>query len=71
MRRFLVDGERLSHLDPKRIDDEIVSGMDDVIGIGLLHKMRRRILSVRRETRSRSLPMTRRRLDQLLGIQQE
>ncbi len=72
MRRFLVDGERLSHLDPKRIDDEIVRGMDDVIGIGLLHKMRGRILSVRRETLKALAPDDEEDgLDQLLGIQQE
>jgi len=40
MRRFLVDGERLSHLDPKRIDDEIVRGIDDATGIGLLHRLK-------------------------------
>ncbi len=40
MRRFLVDGERLSHLDPKKIDDEIVRGIDDATGIGLLHRLK-------------------------------
>jgi len=50
MRRFLVDGERLSHLDPKRIDREIVRGIDDATGIGLLHKLKRHLESVRRGT---------------------
>ena len=50
MRRFLVDGERLSHLDPKRIDREIVRGIDDATGIGLLHKLKRHLESVKRGT---------------------
>ena len=56
MRRFLVDGERLSDLDPKNINDEIVRGIDDVIGIGLLHKMRKRLNSVRRKTLREQAP---------------
>ena len=50
VRRNLVDGERLSDLDPRRIDDEIISGIDDITGIGLLHKMSKRLISVRRKT---------------------
>jgi len=50
MRRFLVDGERLSHLDPKRIDREIVRGIDDATGIGLLHKLKKHLESVKRGT---------------------
>ena len=50
MRKFLVDGERLSHLNPKTLNDEIIRGIDDVIGIGLLHKMRRRLDYLRRVT---------------------
>ena len=50
VRRNLVDGERLGDLDPMRIDDEIISGIDDITGIGLLHKMSKRLISVRRKT---------------------
>jgi len=50
MRRFLVDGERLSDLDPKRIDRDIVRGIDDATGIGLLHKLKRHLESVKRGT---------------------
>ena len=50
MRRFLVDGERLNDLDPKRIDDEIVRGIDDVIGIGLLHRLKHHLNSTKRST---------------------
>ena len=50
MRRFLVDGERLSHIDPKRINREIVRGIDDATGIGLLHKLKKHLESVKRGT---------------------
>ena len=48
MRKFLVDGERLSHLNPKLLNDEVVRGIDDVIGIGLLHRVGSRLEYVRR-----------------------
>ena len=50
MRRFLVDGERLSDLDPKCIDNEIIRGIDDVIGIGLLHRLKHHLNSTKRGT---------------------
>ena len=50
LRRNLVDGERLSDLDPRKIDDEIISGIDDTTGIGLLHKISKRLNFVRRKT---------------------
>tara|TARA_B100001250_G_scaffold280570_1_gene242897 strand:- start:1289 stop:3286 length:1998 start_codon:yes stop_codon:yes gene_type:complete len=50
MSRFLVDGERLSHLDPKRIDGDIVGGIDDATGIGLLHRMRKHLNTAKRAT---------------------
>ena len=65
MRRFLVDGERLSHLDPKRIDREIVRGIDDATGIGLLHRLKRHLNSVKRNTLRTLAPE-----DQAEGINQ-
>ena len=65
MRRFLVDGERLSHLDPKRIDREIVRGIDDATGIGLLHRLKRHLNSVKRNTLRTLAPE-----DQAKGINQ-
>ena len=56
MRKFLVDGERLSELDPKKIDSEIVSGIDDVTGIGLLHRLHRHLNNVRKSTLSSMAP---------------
>ena len=50
MRRFLVDGERLSYLDPRRISIEIVQGIDDATGIGLLHRLKRHLDSVKKQT---------------------
>ena len=56
MRKFLVDGERLSELDPKKIDSEIVTGIDDVTGIGLLHRLHRHLNNVRKSTLSSMAP---------------
>jgi DNA sulfur modification protein DndD len=50
VKRNLVDGERLSDLDPSKIDGEIISGIDDITGIGLLHKISRRLNYVKRKT---------------------
>lgn len=56
MRRFLVDGERLSHLDPKRIDDDIIRGIDDATGIGLLHRMNKHLNTAKRSTLRKMAP---------------
>ena len=50
VKRNLVDGERLSDLDPSKIDSEIISGIDDITGVGLLHKMSRRLNFLKRKT---------------------
>ncbi|MFL2959115.1 MAG: hypothetical protein ACJZ5P_03585 [Candidatus Thalassarchaeaceae archaeon] len=50
MTRFLVDGEKLSHLDPKNIDKRIVEGIDDATGIGLLHRLQRRLRQIKTST---------------------
>ena len=50
MSRFLVDGEKLSHLDPKKIDQSIVKGIDDATGIGLLHRLDHHLTYVKRRT---------------------
>ena len=50
MTRFLVDGEKLSHLDPKNIDKSIVEGIDDATGIGLLHRLQRRLRQIKTST---------------------
>ena len=56
MRKFLVDGERLSELDPKKIDSEIISGIDDVTGIGLLHRLTRHLNNASKDTLSSMAP---------------
>ena len=67
MRRFFVDGERLSDLDPKRIDREIINGIDDATGIGLLHRMRKHLDSARRSTLRTLAPSSEKEsLDQLM-----
>ena len=50
MRRFLVDGERLNDLDPRTINQEIIRGIDDVIGIGLLHRLKYHLNSSKKAT---------------------
>ena len=72
MRRFLVDGERLSNLDPKRIDREIVRGIDDATGIGLLHKLKRHLESVKRGTLRTLAPKDQAEsIERLLEMKQE
>lgn len=56
MRKFLVDGERLDDLNPKEIDAELVKGIDDVTGIGLLHRLRRHLNALRKSTLSSMVP---------------
>ena len=50
VRRSLVDGEKLNDLNPSKIDSEIISGIDDTTGIGLLHKMVKRLRYVKSKT---------------------
>ena len=50
VRRSLVDGEKLNDLNPSKIDSEIISGIDDTTGIGLLHKMVKRLRYVKTKT---------------------
>ena len=39
MSRFFVDGERLSDLDIQSFTDELISGIDDVLGLGVISKL--------------------------------
>ena len=50
VRRSLVDGEKLNDLNPSKIDSEIISGIDDTTGIGLLHKTVKRLRYVKSKT---------------------
>ena len=49
MRRFLVDNERLSDLDTRSIDQEMVGGIDDLLGIGTLQRLDRHLNSLQRQ----------------------
>ena len=40
MRRFLVDCERLEELDPRHVDQEMRAGLDDILGLEVLHRLR-------------------------------
>ena len=72
VRRSLVDGEKLNDLNPSRIDDEIISGIDDTTGIGLLHKMVKRLKYVKRKTLHSLAPENQKDgLEALLKLQNE
>tara|TARA_B100000029_G_scaffold190925_1_gene188782 strand:+ start:26 stop:2023 length:1998 start_codon:yes stop_codon:yes gene_type:complete len=49
MRRFLVDNERLSDLDSRSIDQEMVGGIDDLLGIGTLQRLDYHLNSLQRQ----------------------
>jgi DNA sulfur modification protein DndD len=49
MRRFLVDNERLSELDSRSIDQEMVGGIDDLLGIGTLQRLNHHLTSLQRQ----------------------
>jgi len=66
MRRFLVDGERLSHLDPKSINDDIINGIDDIIGIGTLHKMNIRLNKAKKRSLKSLIPDNQDSIENLL-----
>ena len=39
MRRFIVDNERLDELDPQHVDQEMRAGLDDLLGLEVLHRL--------------------------------
>ena len=39
MRRFIVDNERLDELDPQHVDQEMRAGLDDLMGLEVLHRL--------------------------------
>ena len=72
VRRSLVDGEKLNDLNPSKIDSEIISGIDDTTGIGLFHKMLKRLKYVKRKTLHSLAPENQKDgLEALLKLQNE
>ena len=72
VRRSLVDGEKLNDLNPSKIDTEIISGIDDTTGVGLLHKISKRLVYVKRKTLHALAPENQKDgLEALLKLQSE
>lgn len=72
VRRSLVDGEKLNDLNPSKIDSEIISGIDDTTGIGLFHKILKRLKYVKRKTLHSLAPENQKDgLEALLQLQNE
>jgi DNA sulfur modification protein DndD len=56
MRRFLVDGERLSELDTRHVDSALVEGIDDLLGLGTLDRLNRHLNSLQTQTLRKMAP---------------
>jgi len=56
MKRFLVDGERLTDLDTRAVDEALIDGIDDLLGIGIYDRMNKHLHSLQGETLRRMAP---------------
>jgi DNA sulfur modification protein DndD len=69
MRRFLVDGERLSELDTRSVDQELIKGIDDLLGIGLLDRLDSHLNSLRSETLRKMVPENKKnKMDEMIEL---
>ena len=69
MRRFLVDGERLSELDTRLVDQELIKGIDDLLGIGLLDRLDSHLNSLRSETLRKMVPENKKnKMDEMIEL---
>jgi len=55
-RRFLLDGEEFGQLDMSHLSDAMKTGLDDLLGQGLLHRLSGHLKSVERKTISDMAP---------------
>ena len=66
-RRLFVDGERLDEFDVRTVQAEMEHGVDDLVGLGQVHRLRRHLAAVRRKLIRDAAPGTaKRELDSLL-----
>ena len=69
MKRFLVDGERLSDLDTRSVDDELIQGIDDLLGIGVLDRLSKHLKTLKRETLRKMAPEEQKiKMDELMNL---
>lgn len=69
MRRFLVDGERLNELDTRLVDKELINGIDDLLGIGLLERLDGHLNSLRSKTLRKMAPENKRnKMDEMVDL---
>ena len=56
MRRFLVDNERLAELEPRRMDEDVRSGLDDVLGLGAAQRLAKHLNALRKQVEKLVIP---------------
>ena len=72
MKRFLVDGERLSDLDTRLVNQEIVSGIDDLLGIGTLDRLSGHLQKLKNQTLRKMAPDGQKmKIDELMQLSDE
>jgi len=69
MKRFLVDGERLSELDTRAVDKELINGIDDLLGIGVLQRLSKHLKTLKRESLRKMAPQEQKiKMDELMNL---
>jgi DNA sulfur modification protein DndD len=72
MKRFLVDGERLSDLDTRLVNREIVEGIDDLLGIGTLDRLLSHLQKLNNQTLRKMAPDGQKmKIDELMHLSEE
>lgn len=72
MKRFLVDGERLSDLDTRLVNKEIVRGIDDLLGIGTLDRLSGHLNKLKNQTLRKMAPDGQKmKIDELMRLSEE
>ena len=69
MKGFLVDGERLSHLDTRSVDKELIKGIDDLLGIGVLQRLSKHLKTLKRESLRKMAPQEQKvKMEELINL---
>lgn len=69
MKRFLVDGERLSDLDTRSVDKELIKGIDDLLGIGVLQRLSKHLKTLKRESLRKMAPQEQKiKMEELINL---
>ena len=72
MKRFLVDGERLSDLDTRLVNRELVEGIDDLLGIGTLDRLLSHLQKLNNQTLRKMAPDGQKmKIDELMHLSEE